>query len=271
MPLIPATIIAVMLFFAAFAPVVAPSPPNKGSLKEALRPPAWSQGGSWRYPLGTDYAGRDILSRVIYGARVSLSLAALSIPMGVLLGVSLGVVAGYFGGWADIFIMRLVDAALSMPGILLAMVLAGVFGASFLNLVIIIAMVSWPGYARISRGETLSVRERDFVGLARVAGCSTPHILVRHILPNIINSIVVLATLMVGSVILLEAALSFLGIGIRPPTPTWGGMLNEARGYITKAWWLAVFPGAAIAVTVLSINLFGDWLRDRLDPKLRQV
>ena len=281
-PLIPITIMLVVLVLPAiFANWVAPHNPRIGSLSNRLVPPAWvdAQGegifatpaGSWTHPLGTDKQGRDILTRIIYGARVSLMVAVISITLAGITGTILGLMAGYFGGNVDHLIMRLVDIALSIPAILLALVLAVALGPSFQTVIIVIVSIFWSRYARLVRGETLSLKHQDFVARARVAGASNTRIIARHIFPNLVNTIIVLATLEVGQVILLEATLSFLGAGLPRPTPAWGLMVASGRELIVTAWWVAAFPGLAIVLAVLSMNLFGDWLRDKLDPKLRNL
>ena len=281
-PLIPITIMLVVLVLPAiFANWVAPHHPRIGSLSNRLVPPAWvdAQGegifatpaGSWTHPLGTDKQGRDILTRIIYGARVSLMVAVISFTLAGITGTILGLMAGYFGGNVDHLIMRLVDIALSIPAILLALVLAVALGPSFQTVIIVIVSIFWSRYARLVRGETLSLKHQDFVARARVAGASNTRIIARHIFPNLVNTIIVLATLEVGQVILLEATLSFLGAGLPRPTPAWGLMVASGRELIVTAWWVAAFPGLAIVLAVLSMNLFGDWLRDRLDPKLRNL
>jgi peptide/nickel transport system permease protein len=275
-------LLSVLVLPAIFAAQVASHDPIKGDVAKRLLPPAWvgekvvngvvvRPGGSWEHPLGTDKVGRDMLSRIIYGARVSLTVALIAIFCGGLVGTALGLVAGYFGGGWDHLIMRLVDIKISLPSILLALVLAAALGPSFATVIIVIALLLWTRYARLVRAETLSLRSRDFVARAQVAGCSTFRILTRHILPNVVNTIVVLATLEVGQVILLESTLSFLGAGIPLPTPAWGLMVADGRALVVSAWWVAFFPGLAILLTVLSMNLLGDWLRDKLDPKLRNV
>jgi peptide/nickel transport system permease protein len=265
------TLLVILVVPALFAPWLAPHDPLEGRLAHKLKPPVWLSGGSWEYPLGTDPLGRDLLSRLIFGARVSLSVSLVAIFIGGLVGTVLGLFAGYFGGWTDALIMRVVDVAFSLPTILLALVLAVVVGPSFETVIVIVALLLWARYARQVRGEVLSVRERDFVAQARIAGCSHLRIIFGHILPNVANTLIVLATLQVGYVILLEGTLSFLGVGIPPPTPAWGLMVATGRGLIVSAWWVSFFPGLAILVTVLALNLLGDWLRDRLDPRLRQV
>jgi peptide/nickel transport system permease protein len=266
-----ALLLVVLVVPAVFAPWLAPHDPLEGRLALKLKPPAWITGGSWEYPLGTDPLGRDILSRLIYGARVSLSVSLVAIFIGGVVGTVLGLFAGYFGGWTDALIMRAVDIAFSLPTILLGLVLAVVIGPSFRTVIVIVTFLLWARYARQVRGEVLTVKQRDFVAQARITGCSHLRIIFGHILPNVVNTLIVLATLQVGYVILLEGTLSFLGVGIPPPTPAWGLMVATGRSLIVSAWWVSFFPGLAIVLTVLVLNLLGDWLRDRLDPKLRQL
>ena len=254
-----------------FAPYLAPHNPIRGSLRARLKPPVWVQGGTITHPLGTDKVGRDILSRIIYGARISLAVSVVAILVSGAIGTALGLVAGYFGVRLDALIMRLVDISLGLPVILLALVFVAAIGASFGTVVMVTAILLWARYARQVRGETLGIRERDFIARARVAGASHFRIMLRYIFPNVVNTLTVLATLQIGAVILLESALSFLGAGIPRPTPTWGSMIADGRDLIVVAWWIAMFPGLAIMMTVLSLNLLGDWLRDYLDPKLRNV
>ncbi len=271
LPWIPATIIAVMVIMAIFAPFLAPYSPIDQSLPDKLLPPFWVEGGSTKYILGTDAFGRDMLSRLIYGARVSLLVALLALTAGGGVGLVIGIVAGYFGGRLEALLMRLVDAAFTFPAILFALLLAVTMGQGLGTLVIAISLLLWASFARIMRGEVLALKQRDFVALARVRGCSSLRIMVTHILPNVMNTFMVLLTLNIGVVIVAEASLSFLGAGIPPPTPTWGLMISEGRGRISTAWWVSLIPGIAITLLVLSVNLFGDWLRDRLDPRLRQL
>jgi len=270
-PWIPACIIATMVFMAVFAPLLAPWSPIDQTLRDRLLPPAWLDGGSLHHILGTDAFGRDILSRLIYGARVSLIVAALALTAGGGVGLTIGIVAGYIGGAVDNLLMRLVDAAFTFPAILFALLLAVTMGQGLTTLVIAISLLLWASFARIIRGEVLALRHRDFVALARVRGCSSLRIMLTHILPNVLNTFMVLVTLNIGVVIIAEASLSFLGAGIPPPTPTWGLMISEGRGRIADAWWVSLIPGIAITLLVLSVNQFGDWLRDRLDPRLRQL
>jgi peptide/nickel transport system permease protein len=271
-PLVAITLLTFLLVIPAlFASQVAPYDPLQGSLSKRLKPPAWQQGGSIEHPLGTDKLGRDMLSRIIYGARVSLAVSLVAIFVGGIIGTALGMISGYFGGWVDALLMRLVDISLSLPTILLALVLVAAVGPSFGTVITILMIFLWARYARLVRGETLAIKERDFIARARVAGASHIRIMARYIFPNVVNSLVVLATLQVGYVILLESTLSFLGAGLPRPTPAWGLMIADGRELIVTAWWVSMFPGLAIMLTVLSLNLLGDWLRDHLDPKLRNV
>jgi len=269
--LIPLSIITVMVTIAVLAEFLTPYSSTEISLANRLRPPFWEQGGSLSHPLGTDPMGRDLLTRMIYGARVSLVVAMLALLVGGGIGAALGLMAGYYGGRLDALVMRVADTTMAFPIILFAILFVVVLGGSMVTTVFAVALVLWARYARVIRGEVLSLRERDFVAQARVAGCSSSRIMLIHLFPNILNTLVVLLSLQVGWVIIVEASLSFLGAGIPPPTPTWGSMIAEGRDYIATAWWVSFFPGLAILATVLSFNLFGDWLRDALDPKLRQM
>ncbi|MGE3536254.1 MAG: ABC transporter permease [Candidatus Tectimicrobiota bacterium] len=270
-PRVSLVIVLLSVVVAVLAPQLAPHSPIDADLRARARPPVFLDGGSMTYLLGTDRQGRDILSRVIVGTRLSLSVAVLSILVGGTCGTALGLLAGYRGGWVDAAIMRTVDLTLAFPSILLALIFAVTIGASFWVVVLVLAFILWARYARLVRGEVLAWKQRDFVALARMAGCSGYRIIVTHLLPNVVNSVVVLSTLQVGWAIVVEASLSFLGAGIPAPAPTWGGMVAEGRKYVETLWWVSVFPGIAIMLVVLSFNLFGDWLRDMLDPKLRQL
>jgi peptide/nickel transport system permease protein len=270
-PLVPLLIITLLVFVALFANVLTPYSPTDISLSERLRPPFWQQGGSLAHPLGTDPMGRDLLTRTMYGARISLLIGLLSILVGGGIGATIGLIAGYAGGRVDAFCMRVADTTMSFPIILFAILLVSIMGGSLLNVVIAVALVLWARYARVIRGEVLSLRQRDFVAQARIAGCSFSRIILVHLFPNILNTLLVLLSLQVGWVIVIEASLSFLGAGVPPPTPTWGSMIAEGRDYTATAWWVSFFPGLAILATVLSFNLFGDWLRDALDPTIRQM
>jgi peptide/nickel transport system permease protein len=266
------SILGLLLFAAIFANVLAPHDPEVGSLGERFRPPFWQQGGSEKFILGSDHLGRDVLSRLIFGARVSLVVGFTAVLFAGVVGTVLGILSGYLGGWVDQVIMRVTDAWLAIPALTYAIFLAAVVGPSEMNIVIILGLVYWTRYARVIRGEVLSLKERDFVRLAIVAGCSKRTIMKRHILPNVLNSAIVLGTLMLGVVVVTEAALSFLGVGVPPPKPAWGLMLADGKkGLMAGYWWLTVLPGCCIMLMVLSANLLGDWLRVKLDPQLRQL
>ena len=269
-PIIPVAILATMALGAIFANQVAPHQPLQMDLSNALAPPFYHEGGSWTHPLGTDRLGRDIFSRLIHGGQVSLFLAFSVLVIGGTIGTALGLTSGYVAGRVDNAIQRGVEAILSLPTIMVALVFVFVLGQSFTSVVLILSPFIAASFARMVRGESLSIREKDYVALARVAGASHLRIIVRHILPNVAGTIIVIATLEVGALILVEASLSFLGVGVPPPTPAWGLMIDDGRQYLTTKYWLSVFPGLAIVVTVLSINWIGDWLRNALDPK-RQV
>ncbi|MFC1886384.1 ABC transporter permease [Thermodesulfobacteriota bacterium] len=270
-PKFPLIVLLFFLLCGLFGPLIAPHNPTKTSFRYALTPPFWMEGGKQTFLLGTDQLGRDILSRIIIGAGVSLEVGIMVIVFAGLTGSLVATLGGYLGGKVDTLVMRLVDMVLSMPFLILAVTLAAILGASKYNLIIILAGVAWAWYARVLRAEVLKVKEGDFIRLATIAGCSKARIMLRHIFPNIVNSLVVLATLNLGVVIIAEASLSFLGLGIPPPDPAWGSMIAEGRNYINQAWWLCVWPGTAILLVVLSFNLLGDWLRVRLDPKFRQL
>jgi peptide/nickel transport system permease protein len=260
-------IIIALILIAVFAPFIAPYDPTLGSLGDRLKPPAWEKGGSPAHLLGTDLLGRDTFSRMLHGARTSLAVAVVAILVAGILGSVVGILAGYMGGWLDTLLMRAADLAFSFPAILLAMVLAVVFGASFTNIVFVISLVLWAEYARMARAETLKIKEMDYVALAKVAGIPQVRIMLRHIFPNVASSLIVLATLQVGVVIIMESSLSFLGVGVPPPTPAWGSMIAEGRSYVVTAWWLSLVPGLAILFTVLSFNLLGDALTELLSPE----
>jgi peptide/nickel transport system permease protein len=271
-PLIPVLILVGLVLMAVFANVLAPHDPEVGKLAARFRPPAWAAGGTTEYLLGTDHIGRDVLSRLIFGARVSMVVGFTAVIVAGTFGTAIGIVSGYLGGWVDQVIMRITDTWLALPALTFAIFLAAIVGPSEMNIVIILGAVYWTRYARVIRGEVLSLKEREFVRLAIVAGCSKWTIMARHILPNVINSAIVLGTLMLGVVIVTEAALSFLGVGVPPPKPAWGLMLADGkRGLMVGYWWLTVLPGTCIVLMVLSANLLGDWLRVKLDPQLRQL
>jgi peptide/nickel transport system permease protein len=271
-PLVPVLILLGLAFVAIFADVLAPYDPEVGMLAARFRPPAWQVGGSIEHLLGTDHLGRDVLSRLIFGARVSMVVGFTAVIVAGVIGTGLGIVSGYLGGWVDQVIMRITDTWLALPALTFAIFLAAITGPSEMNIVIILGAVYWTRYARVIRAEVLSLKEREFVKLAIVAGCSKRTIMARHILPNVLNSAIVLATLMLGVVIVTEASLSFLGVGVPPPKPAWGLMLADGKkGLMVGYWWLTVLPGTCIMLMVLSANLLGDWLRVKLDPQLRQL
>ena len=265
-------LLIVLVVPAIFAEVLAPYGPlaAPGGIRERLQPPAFA-GGTTDYLLGTDKAGRDMLSRIIHGSRISITISLVGIAIAGSIGVTLGMVAGYYGGKVDSIIMRLVDVSLSIPPVLLALSLATALAPSFRTVIIVVAALLWSIYCRQVRGDTLLVMQQDYIDRARVSGASSIRIMLKHILPNITNTLIVLATLQVGFVILLEAGLSFLGVGLSRPTPAWGLMVADGREVIITSWWVALWPGLAILLTVFGFNLLGDWLRDRLDPKLRQL
>ena len=263
--------VALLVCLGLFGQWIAPYDASAASLSARLRPPVWLSGGSWAYPLGTDPVGRDILSRLIIGTQITLAVSAAALIVGAVAGTALGLIAGYFGGIADRIVMRLADVAIGFPIILLAVLLAVVSGPRAENIVISVGLILWSRFARVVRAEVLSLRERDYVALARVSGASSGQIIRWHLLPNVMNTVVVLASLQIGFTILTEASLSFLGAGIPPPAPAWGAMVAEGRNYVVQAWWVPTMPGLAILLTVLAFNLLGDWLRDTFDPKLRQV
>ncbi len=271
-PIFPVAILAVIIVVAVFADFLAPHDPQFGNLADRFRPPFWQEGGSLAHIFGTDHLGRDVLSRLIFGARVSLVVGFTAVIFAGVVGTTLGILSGYLGGWVDQLVMRIVDTWLALPALTFAIFLSVIVGPSEMNIVIILGAVYWTRYARIVRGEVLSVKEREFVRLAVVAGCSKWAIMKRHILPNVVNSAIVLATLMLGVVIVAEASLSFLGVGVPPPKPAWGVMLSDGKqGLMVGYWWLTVMPGTCIALLVLASNLLGDWLRVKLDPQLRQL
>jgi peptide/nickel transport system permease protein len=283
-PVIPVVIILGIVVFAVFAPLIAPKDPELNNLRHRNYPPIWQdadkdafevaagrEGGN--YLMGADALGRDVFSRVVYGARISLVVAAVAIAAGLFIGSSLGLIAGYFGGLIDEAIMRLLDVNSAIPFILLALMVVIVMGQSFTTLIVVLALSNWSGPARLVRGQAMQIKTMDYVHLSRISGASNFRIIVNHILPGTRNVIIVVATLEVGSVILAESILSFLGAGVPPPTPAWGSMISDGRDYLLtgSAWWTTVFPGVAIFLTVLAFNFIGDWLRDRWDPRLRQL
>ncbi len=265
------TLLCVIMLMALLAPVAAPHNPRSQDLARRAGAPTLSLKDLGPYPLGSDQLGRDILSRLIYGSRVSLLVGAVAVVLGGSVGITLGVVAGYLGGWGGRIIMRLADIQLAFPFILLAIAILAVIGPGIQNLIIVLALSGWVTYARVVRSEVLSVREREFVQAARAVGMRDGRIMLRHILPNVAAPIVVVASLELARVVVLEASLSFLGLGVQPPTPSWGRMLADGRDFLATAWWISTFPGLAIMALVLGVNLVGDWLRDYLDPRIRVV
>jgi peptide/nickel transport system permease protein len=271
-PLIPVSILLFIAFVAVFADLLAPHDPQIGSLARRFKPPFWLEGGSLAYPLGTDHVGRDVLSRLIFGARVSMVVGITAVLVAGSIGTLLGIMSGYLGGWADQVVMRITDTWMALPTVSFAILLAVVLRPSEWNIIVILGAVFWTRYARVIRGEVLSLKERDYVRLAIVAGCSRISIMWSHILPNIANSAIVMATLQFGVVIIAEATLSFLGVGVAPPKPAWGLMLFDGKaGLMTGFWWLSVWPGLCIMLVVLAANLIGDWFRVWSDPQLRQL
>ena len=271
-PLIPMTILTALVLTAVFADFLAPHDPTIGNLRLRYRPPVWQERGSTEFFLGTDHMGRDVLSRIIYGSRISLMVGVAAVVVAGIIGTALGVLSGFLGKWVDQVVMRFTDAWLALPPVAFAILLAAVLRPSEWNIVVILGGVYWTRYARVIRGEVLSLKERDYVRLATVAGCTRAKIMWTHILPNIANSAVVLMTLQLGVVIIAEATLSFLGVGVAPPKPAWGLMLSEGKaGLMTGYWWLSVFPGVCIMLVVLAASALGDWFRVWSDPQLRQL
>ncbi len=270
-PLVPMAILMVILVCAAFTDFISGYDPRSGVLTDRNIPPSWYEGGSSAHLLGTDPLGRDLMTRIMHGARVSLMVAGIVLSAGAVAGTALGMVSGWFGGMIDEAIQRFVEFTIALPFILVALVVVIVLGQRLEVIILLLVIFSWGGFTRQVRGETLQLKNMDYVSLAKVAGASTVRILSRHILPGVINTVMVLISLSVGTLIITESVLSYLGVGIPPPTPAWGLMVAEGRNYIVDAWWVSFFPGLAILFTVLGFNFLGDWLRDRLDPKLRQL
>ena len=270
-PVLSAAIIVILTFVAIFAPLIVPHDPLDSVLLERNVPPAWYEEGTMKYPLGKDPIGRDVLSRLIMGTRISLMIVAVSMIVGTVVGTGLGLIAGFKGGIIDEIIMRAVDIWFGIPFILVALIIAVVVGPGLTTMMGLLALASFGGFVRQVRAEVLSLKERDYVALARVAGASTTRILMVHILPGVSSTVMVIATMSTGGLILAESFLSFVGAGVPPPTPTWGAMVADGRGYMRAAWWITVVPGVAILITVMSLNFLGDWLRDKLDPRLRQL
>ncbi len=267
LPWIALTIMVLLLVCAVFAPLLAPHDPMEVSILEAKIAP----GEDLTYPLGTDILGQDMLSRLIYGARTAVLISMIALGTGAFVGTVLGLLAGFKTGWADIIIMRAADATLGFPTILVALMIVTILGAGIENIVLAVAVTVWARFARMIRGDVLGIKELDFVVSAKIAGVSTATIIARHIFPNTVNTLMVITSLQVGQVILLEASLSFLGLGLPVGAPSWGIMVSEGRAVILDVWWLALLPGLAITAVVLAFNFFGDWMRDTLDPKLRRI
>jgi len=270
-PVIPGLIIGSLAIGAIFAGFLTPYDPKQGDLTARSAPPAWVGDGEWAHPLGTDRVGRDMLSRLLYGARVSLMVAGVAVSVGTITGTLAGLLAGYVGGMVDELLMRLVDLWSALPFLLIALIVAVSVGPSLWMVIGLLALSSWSAGARNVRGEVLSLKTRDYVALAKVAGASHTRIMYRHLLPQVIHVVIVITTLRIGSLIIAEAGLSFLGVGVPASVPTWGIMIAEGRQYLLTAWWIAIFPGMAIFATVTAFNFLGDWARDRLDPRLRQL
>ena len=270
-PWVPVTILLVFLICGVFGNFITPHDPMKTNLSKAKTPPFFQMEGSTKYLLGTDAIGRDILSRIIRGAGVSLQVGFAVVVFAGALGALIALLSAYLGGWVDVVLMRITDMFLSMPYLIIAIALAAVIGPSKNNIILIMAVLGWAGYARILRGEVLRIKGADFIKLAIVARAGKARIMFQHIFPNIVNTLVVLATLQLGNVIIMESSLSFLGLGVPPPEPAWGSMVADGRVIMNSAWWVSTWPGIAILLVVMSSNLFGDWLRLRLDPKFRQL
>jgi peptide/nickel transport system permease protein len=264
-----AALLVLMIGVALAAPLVAPYSFGQMSLENRLKPPNWLSGGSSTYLLGTDPLGRDMLSRVIWAARTSLGIAGISVLVAMVFGVMMGLLSGYYGGWLDGLVMRLADIQLSFPYLLLAIAVMALLKPTLANLILVLALRSWVVYARTVRGSVLVAKQREFVEATAALGATDRRIMMRHITPNVIAPIIVISSFQLAELIIAESSLSFLGLGVQPPTPSWGGMLSQGREYLTTAWWLGVFPGLAIILTVLGINLFGDALRDAMDPRLK--
>ena len=265
------TFLLVLVLAAVTADWIAPYDPNEQVLQDRLLPPTWSEDGVHEHILGTDHLGRDILSRMIYGSRVSLTVGILAVAISGVLGVGLGLMAGYYGGLGDTIIMRVLDVQLAFPFVLLALAIVAVLGPNLRNVIIVLGVAGWMAYARVVRGQVLSIKENEFVEAARCVGVKSTRIILRHILPNTLASVIVIATFAVATNILLEASLTFLGVGVQSRIPTWGSMLSDGRSYVATAWWLTAFPGLIMMLTLLSINMMGDWVRDAFDPHLRHL
>ena len=270
-PVIATVVLVLLATGAVFAPFLSPYDPGKRILDDREIPPIWASDGVASHPLGTDHLGRDIFSRILYGARISLMVAGIAVSVGVIAGTATGLIAGYFGGWVDEILMRAVDLWLALPFLLLVLVVAVSLGSSLSTVIWLLAVSSWSTGARNIRGDVLSLKTLDYVALAKVSGANNVRIILRHLLPHVLHIVIVVTTLRTGQLIIAEAGLSFLGVGVPASTPTWGNMIAEGQQFLLTSWWIAILPGIAIFFTVMAFNFLGDWLRDHFDPRLRQV
>jgi len=271
LPIFPIIFLSVVVLLSIIGPYVMPYNPVQGNMRDALTSPMGESRSKAFHIMGTDHLGRDILSRIIGGARISVIIGVLSVGLASFIGTIFAMLAGYLGKWWERIIMRLTDVAMSMPFLMVALVFAAVLGSGIRNLILIFGLWTWPQYARVLRSEVLRLKESDYVKLAIIAGASVPRIMIRHLLPNMVNTLMVLATLQLGTVVISEATLSFLGLGVQPPNPSWGLIIAQGRQYITQAWWICLFPGIALMLFVMSCNMLGEWLRIKLDPSLRRT
>ena len=270
-PKIALVILVFMLFIGAFGPMLAPMDPHTGKLGDSLTPPFWLSGGSFEFPLGTDFFGRDLLSRILDGARITMGTALVALVGSAFIGVTVGLISGYYAGWVDALVMRMVDFMLAMPGLLLALVLIAAMGPSLKAVVLAVMVSGWVAYARYVRGDVLAQREREYITAAIAIGCGAPRIMFRHLFPNVLATVMVIATLQTGGFILLVASLSFLGVGVPKPTSAWGSMIADGREFLLSSAWVSIMPGVAISLLIVSLNLVGDWMRDTFDPRLRNL
>jgi peptide/nickel transport system permease protein len=270
-PVVPVGILSVFLFCGVFGEFILPHDPTEMDLMASLKPPFWDDNGSTAFLLGADELGRDLFSRIIRGAGISLQVGFVVVVIAGSIGSTVALLSGFIGGKVDTVLMMLTDIFLSLPYLLVAIVLAAILGPSKNNIILILVILGWASYARVLRSEVLRIKEMDFINMAKVAGCSSFRIMSREIFPNIVNTLIIMATLSLGSIIIAESSISFLGLGVPPPEPAWGSMVADGRDYMTTAWWVSMWPGLAILLVVLSFNLLGDWLRLRLDPKFRQL
>jgi ABC-type dipeptide/oligopeptide/nickel transport system permease subunit len=266
---VPAVALALIIVMAVFAPWLAPYDPTAQSLSDRMLPPVFD-GGSWRHPLGTDDVGRDLLSRIIYGARISIVVGLLAVLVRMVAGVAIGLVAGYFGGPVRAIVLRLGDVQMALPSLILALGIIAAIGPGFINVVVVLGVTGWILYTRLVVGQVLLIRNLDYINSARLLGAGHVRILWRHVLPNIMPSIIVYASLDVGMMMYMEASLSFIGLGIQPPSPSWGSMTNAGQAFLATQWWISTFPGAALLITLVLVNVVGEQIRDRLDPRLKR-